>query len=406
MSADSNFQVSSSSRLFATGLVVLAAAVAILGLMKDPARTWPNLLLDGFYIASAGISGLVFLAITRAAGARWSASLRRVPEAFLAVIPVAAVLLLILFFGRHDLFPWTRPDAFAGVKPNAGKIQYLNAPWVYGRTVFTLVVWVIFGLLFRRTSLEQDRSPDRSLALHHRLTRYSVLFLLAFAVTFTMGVYDWLLSLDPQWSSTMFGFYMFAGTFVQGIAAVTLAVVLLKERGALAGAASEHQVHDLGKLLFAFSIFWAYIWTCQYLLIWYGNIPDEVTHFVKRTNGPWLYLFAVNFILNWLVPFTTLLSIKAKRTHKVLKTICITVLVGRWLDWYMIVMPSTWDTPHIGLFEIPIAAGYIALVYLLVTRALGQAPLVPKHDPVLAYDSAQHIHLPELIHSSTSGARS
>src|SRR5262249_9578946 len=162
------------------------------------------------------------------AGARWCANLRRVPEAFLPVIPVAAVSLMLLFFGRHILFPWTRPGAFANASAIAGKVQYLNTPWVFGRMVFTLAVWIFFAWLFRRTSLQQDRNPNQSLTLHHRLSRYSVFFMLAFALTFTLSAFDWLLSLDLQWSSTMFALMVFAGTFVQGIAAITLAVVLLK----------------------------------------------------------------------------------------------------------------------------------------------------------------------------------
>lgn len=405
MSNDSTFRVSSDSRSVAIGLVMVAAGIVIYGLIAAPERTWPNLLLDGFYIGALGVSALFFLAVTRVAGARWSSSLRRIPEAFLAVIPVAAVLLLLLLFGRQTLFPWTLPNAFANAPHNAGKAQYLNPPFVYGRMIFTVVVWIFFAWLFRRASLQQDNNPGQSLALHRRLTRYSVLFILAFSVTLTMGAYDWLLSLDPQWSSTMFGFYIFAGVFVQGIAAVTLAVVFIRERNPSSGVATEHQLHDLGKMLFAFSIFWAYIWTCQYLLIWYGNIPDEVTHYMKRTNGPWLYLFALNFILNWVVPFLTLLSIKAKCTHRVLKVICITVLIGRWLDLYLLVMPDKWATPKIGVFEIPIAAGYAALVYLLFTNALGRAALVPRHDPVLAFETAHahHALLPELIHRTSSG---
>jgi hypothetical protein len=404
MSSDSNFRVSSESHSVAIGLLLLAMGIVIYGLIAAPERIWPNLLLDGFYIGSLGVSALFFLAVTRVAGARWSASLRRIPEAFLPVIPVAAVLLLLLLFGRHILFPWTLPGAFAHVPANAGKSHYLNPPWVYGRMVFTVVVWAFFAWLFRRTSLQQDNNADQSLSLHHRLTRYSVLFILAFALTLTMGAYDWLLSLDPQWSSTMFGFYVFAGTFVQGIAAVTLAVVLIQERNPSTGLATEHQLHDLGKMLFAFTIFWAYIWTCQYLLIWYGNIPDEVTHYAKRTNGPWLYLFALNFIVNWVIPFLALLSIRAKRTTRVLKIICITVLVGRWLDLYLLVMPDKWETPKIGVFEIPVAVGYAALVYLLFTFALGKAALVPKHDPVLAFDeTVHHGFMPELIHRSSAG---
>jgi len=383
-----SFHVSSRSRTFPVFLVALGAAVAIYGLLAAPERTWPNLLLDGFYVASMGISAIFFLAVTRAAGARWSASLRRVPEALTGIVPIAAVLLALVFFGRHTLFPWMRPDYFANAKANAGNAHYLNPPWVFGRMAFTLAMWIIFAWLFRRTSLQQDQDDKSSLALHHRLNRYSIIFLLVFALTFTLGAFDWLLSLDPQWSSTMFAFYVFAGTFVQGIAGVTLAVVILRERGTLTKV-SEHQLHDLGKMLFAFTIFWAYIWTCQYLLIWYGNIPDEVTHYVKRTNGPWLYLFALNFILNWIVPFLTLISIRAKRTPKLLKIVCVVVLAGHWLDLYMLIMPSMWQTPKIGLIEIPIAAGYIALLYLIFVRTLQRAPLEPLHDPIMAYEQVQ-----------------
>lgn len=393
--SEASFHVSSGNKRLAMFLVVLGAAVAIYGVIAAPERTWPNLLLDGFYIASAGISAVFFLAVTRAAGARWSASLRRVPEALSGILPIAAVLLALVVFGRNTLFPWVRPDYFAGAAPNAGNAHYLNPPWVFARMAFTLAAWILFAWLFRWTSLLQDRNGKSSLALHYRLNRYSIIFLLVFALTFTLGAFDWLLSLDPQWSSTMFAFYTFAGTFVQGIAAVTLAVVILRQRGTLTHV-SEHQLHDLGKMLFAFTIFWAYIWTCQYLLIWYGNIPDEVTHYGKRTNGPWLYLFALNLMMNWVVPFLTLISIRAKRTPKLLKIVCVVLLLGHWLDLYLLIMPSVWQTPHFGLIEIPIATGYVALLYLVFVRTLQKAPLVPLHDPILAYEQVHQVYSAEL----------
>lgn len=392
--SESSFHVSSRSRTWPIFLVFLAAGVAIYGVLAAPERTWPNLLLDGFYVATLGVSAVFFLAVTRAAGARWSANLRRVPEALSGIMPVAAILLALVYFGRHTLFPWTHPNYFAGAKPNAGNAHFLNPPWVFTRMASTLVVWIFFSWLFRRTSLQQDRDRGASLALHHRLNRYSIIFLLFFALTFTFGVYDWLLSLDPQWSSTMFGFYTFAGTFVQGIAAVTLAVVMLRERGTLTNV-GEHQLHDLGKMLFAFTIFWAYIWTCQYLLIWYGNIPDEVTHYARRTNGLWLYLFALNFILNWIVPFLTLLSIRAKRTPELLKIVCMVVLAGHWLDLYLLIMPAVWPKPAFGPIEVAIAAGYVSLVYLVFIKTLQKAPLAPVHDPILAYERL-HIYTAEL----------
>jgi hypothetical protein len=364
--------------------VFLSAIAGLFGVAYAPERAWPNLLLDGFYTTSLAVSTMFFLATQRLTGARWSASLRRIAEGFMLLMPSAAALMLILFFGRHTLYSWSRPGAFANVVTIAGRVRYLQVPWMSARVTISLLLWVIFALLFRSVSLAQDQNPRQSLVLHHRLTRYSALFMPIFAVTFSLSAFDWLLSLDSQWFSSIFAVYVFAGTFVQGIAAITLATVLLKEHGFLASSVGEDQLHDLGTMLFAFSTFWAYIWTCQYLLIWYGNIPEEVTYYVRRTSGPWLCLFALNLIVNWVVPFVALLSVRTKRSSRVLKVISILLLSGHWLDLYLLIMPSLWGTPKIGPFEIAIAAGYLALIYLLLTGNLSQAALLPANEPVLA----------------------
>lgn len=376
-------------------LIVLGVGAAAHGLRWYPAEILPHLLLNGVYCTLLGVSALVFFAIQRLTGARWSASLRRIPEALMQVLPVASAGMLALFLAAKSLFPWMRPGIFTASSITAGKVQYLRAPQVFVRSLVTLSIWMLFCLLVRRTSLQQDREPERALELHHRITRYAVCFMPLFALTFTFFVFDWLISLEPDWFSTIFAFYMFAGTFVQGIAAVTLGAVLLRNGPATRHAVREDQLHDLGKMLFAFTTFWAYIWVCQYLLIWYGNIPEEVTHYLTRTSGPWLYVFALNFVINWVIPFTTLLSVRAKRSEGTLAGVSVLLLFGRWVDLFLLVIPSFSTTPQIGISQLLIAAGCASLSFWVVIQALRRAPLVPANDPILAYERLERLHAAE-----------
>jgi hypothetical protein len=391
MRSDCTFRISKNYRLTAAVLVLIGASTTIRGLDSAPDRIWPNLLLDTFYILSLGLSAMLFLTTQRLAGSRWSSALRRVAEAFMLLVPLAAVLILSLWLGRRTLYVWGRPDAFAHDNGIAGKIQYLQPQWILARTLLACLFWTASAWLLRSTSIDQDRYPDLNLALHHRLNRYSALFIPIFAVTFTAASFDWLISLEPEWFSTMFAIYMFAGVFVHGIAAITLATVLLRKQGYLS-TINHDRLHDLGKMLFAFSTFWGYIWVCQYLLIWYGNIPEEVTFYVKRTAPQWVGLFVLNFLINWVIPFTLLLSAKAKQHPRVLTATSILLLGGRWLDMYLMIMPAKWAQPKLGVPEVLIATGYIALSYIIVLWCLGRAPLVPVNDPILAFEvnSRQH----------------
>jgi hypothetical protein len=370
-------------------LAAIGAIALIAGLIIAPARTWLNLLVDGFYVMSIGVSAIFFVTTQRLSSAKWSATIRRVPEAFMQVLPAAAVLMVILFFGFTSLYPWTDPHAVEHVaRPfTPGRVTYLAPAFVYARMAAVLILWIVFALRFRKISLAADADREAGLRGHVRLNRHAAVFAPLFALTITVAGYDWLISLDPKWFSTMFAVYVFAGCFVQGIAAIGLTTVLLKRRGAFGPRGAligEEPVHTLGTMVLAFCTFWAYIWVCQYLLIWYGNIPEEVTWYLRRTSGSWLPIFLASFVINWIIPFFALLSRAAKRSLRRMAVVCSLVLFGRWLDLYILVMPSQWADVRIGPLEIAMAAGSAGLIYAIVMRALSRAPLVPTQDPVIA----------------------
>jgi hypothetical protein len=375
------FVLGTMARNVACGMVLAGAVAAVAGVAGDPHRTWPALLLNGFYLMAAALAGVVFISLQYLSGASWSVGIRRIPEAMMSALPVAAVLMLSLFFGRAWIYPGSDPAAHASGAAHAARDLYLSAPFFFGRMALFVVLWTVFAFLMRRTSLRQDEDPAPR--HHRRMVRYSAAFTVVFAVSFSLASFDWIMTLNPHWTSTIFAIYMFAGLLVQGIAAVTLGVVLLRERGYLAGVVNENHLHDLGKLLFAFTTFWAYIWVSQYLLIWYGNLPEETTYYMNRTGEHWIVLFLLNVVVNWVVPFFVLLSRPAKRNPSILKWVAIVILAGRWLDLYVTVMPQVLTAPDLRPADVLIAAGYAGVFFLVATRALAGVPLVPRNDPCL-----------------------
>jgi len=389
---------------FLAGMAVnfeIAAIALVVGLATSPERTFLNVLVDGFYILSLGISALFFLATQRLSSSTWSATIRRIPEAFTRVLPAAAVLLIVLAFGFHHLYPWAGPH---GLEHEAGPVvpgreTYLSAAFVYARMIGVVALWLGFAWWFRKTSRAADASREAGLLGHVRMNRVTAIFAPLFAFTFTAAAYDWIISLDPKWFSTMFAVYVFAGSFVQGIAAIALATVTLRKRGAF-GVDGKHlgsdPIHTLGTMMLAFSTFWGYIWVCQYLLIWYGNIPEEVTYYITRSSAPWLPVFLGSFVLSWIIPFFTLLPRSSKRSLRIMTAMAILILVGRWIDLYIMVMPEKQAAPRFGILELAMAAGTGALIYLIFVRGLSRAPLIPPHDPVIAARHAHdHAHAPE-----------
>lgn len=376
------FILSSTHKRTLVILMLIGVVGLLIGWAVNPERAWTNFLIDSFYFLTLALSGVFFAAIQYVSGSRWSEALRRLPEAIMSYLPIAGVFMLILFFGMQTLYHWTG----AGTELH-GKATYLNEAFFFARQIGIIALWSGFAWLMRRNSIQQDNTGE--FCYYKRNVRLSAIFIIVFAFSFSFASYDWIMSLEPHWFSTIFAAYNFSGMFVNGIVVITLMTIVLKEHGYLKGI-NENHYHDLGKLIFAFTMFWAYIWFCQLLLIWYSNIPEETVYYVTRLKNDWDWLFFTNFAINFVVPFFVLVPRSSKRSASLLKRICIVLLVGRWLDLYLLITPGVNELGiAIGLIEVAIALGFAGLFVFCVATALSKRPLLPMHSPLL-HESLHH----------------
>ena len=226
----------------------------------------------------------------------------------------------------------------------------------------------------------------------YKIRKYSTIFLVIFAVTSSTSAWDWIMSIDTHWFSTMFGWYTFASWFVAGLATITLITVLLKENGYLSVLRADH-MHDLGKFLFAFSIFWTYIWFAQFMLIYYSNIPEESFYYVERlTSHTYAPLFFLNLFLNFVFPFLVLMTRDSKRHGIFLKIVCVVLLIGHWVDFYLMVSPAViGENGSIGLMEVGSTMVFGTAFIFVVLTALSKAPLIQKNHPMLQESVHHHV---------------
>ena len=333
--------------------------------------------------------GTVFMAINYVAYAGWSVMVKRITEALSAwIIPGGVIMLLVFLVGRQDIFHWTH-DGIMDPKSEhfdaiiKGKEGFLNLPFYVIRMVSYLVIWGAFSWKLRQLSLAEDLNGGTY--WFHKSITASALFLVLYAVTSSMAAWDWIMSVDTHWFSTMFGWYVFASWWVSGIAAIALTAILLKQNGYLRALNTSH-IHDLGKLMFGFSIFWTYVWFAQFMLIWYANLPEEAVYFNQRLGGfegRYTFMFFFNIAINFVFPFLALMTRDAKRQMIMMKIVCIAILVGHWSDFYLMLMPATLRGENGFLIEIGIAAIFLGAFLILFTRRLASASLVPVNHPFL-----------------------
>lgn len=388
------FKTPANVRLAAIGLIVLGAAMFGYGLMTEPSRAWAGALIGSYYFLSLSIGSAVIVTLMHVTKAGWGVTVRRVPEAIFGYIPVSLLTLAaVTYFGMHSLYEWSHEDIVKADALLRHKSAYLNVPGFFARMVVIIGGWTVLTSIIRGHSIKQDTDGDE--AHTRRNLVWSVLFLIFFGLSITFGALDWLMSLEPHWFSTMFGVYQFSGAHVAAAACITVLVVQLKKAGYLPNV-NENHLHDLGKMMFAFSVFWAYIWVSQYLLIWYSNIPEETGYFLLRNSEGWLPLFGLNVVINFVLPFVILMPRPNKRDPKVLVPVAFIILLGHWLDIYLQVVPPvmhfaahsahgahTAAGPILGLPEIGGTVAFAGLFLLVVTAYLGKASLVPTRDPYL-----------------------
>ncbi len=373
--------------LAAFGAVALGIAFALSRLDENGLRYFYHAYLVSFtFYLSISLGALFFVMLQHATRAAWSVTVRRLAEIVSANIVYLAVLflpiLLPMFFGESRLYEWVDAEVMAEHEVLAHKSPYLNVPFFSVRCAIYFIVWIGMAFYFRRQSLAQDTSGDPALTV--RMERFSPVALLLFAASVTFASFDWLMSLEPAWFSTIFGLYFYSGTVVAFLAVVILFALALNRSNCLVSIITVEHYHDLGKLLFAFVVFWGYIAFSQYMLIWYANIPEETVWYLARQDGPWAGVSIVLLFGHLLIPLLGLVSRSAKRKTAILAFWALWMLVFHWIDIYWLVMPSL-DAEQLpgGLVDVCCLVGLGGLYLAGTLHLAGDRPLVPLKDPRL-----------------------
>jgi hypothetical protein len=359
-------------------------------------RLYNALWINNMFFVGLGVIGLFFFALQYASSAHWSTGFIRVPMAIATWLPFAFVGIVVVFwFGKHDLFHWTHDYLLDEADPRydpliAGKAVYLNLGFYLGRMIVFMGGWYLFFLALRRHALAEDLEGGTE--RWYKMRSLAAWFLVFFAVSSSMSAWDWVMSIDPHWFSTLFGWYVFSSWWVAGLALISLIVIVLKENGYLS-IVTENHLHDLGKFVFGFSIFWTYLWFSQFLLIYYANMPEETVYYVQRlTTEQYRPVFYLNLLINFLFPFLALMTRDSKRKMAIFKAVAIVVLLGHWLDFYLMITPGVMKYDGgFGFMEIGSTLVYFGLFFLVVLSNLAKYPLIAKNHPTLEESLHHHI---------------
>ena len=383
---------STSLVLLAIGIITLIAGGVVLLSSHDQMdqnRFWAVMLQNSVFFLLICVASIFILSATSLAQGAWIVAFRRIPESIGSIVWVLAaiagvVLLTIVWTGNDHIYKWVKPGYIEENSLNGLKNFFLSKNFFTIWTLLTLGLWGWLGVKIRDLSVKQDSEPKGSTKIYWLNFKYSAGFIFVFALTLASTIpWLWIMSLDAHWFSTMFSWYTFASSFVSGMSMIMLWVLYTKRQGYLQLVTDEH-IHDVGKFMFAFSIFWTYLWFSQFMLIWYANIPEETIYFKIRMHGPYKFFYWINIVLNFVAPILILMPRPNKRNYFVVTLVAVIILLGHWIDFYQMVMPATvGENWKIGWFEIGIVCGFVGLILFLVSNKLTKAKLIPQNHPLM-----------------------
>ncbi|MGD1092744.1 MAG: hypothetical protein ABSB35_12240 [Bryobacteraceae bacterium] len=363
-------------------LGVAGTLLALAGLLLDRQQFLRSYLYAYFFWTGMALGCLGILLLHNVVGGKWGLVIRRLCEAGARTLPYMAVLLIPVLLSLTTLYPWAQPEAAqdANIQSKAG---YLNVPGVIGRAVFYFAIWILYTYLLTKWSADQDRTGDERLIEKMRVL--STTGLIVFTLTGTFAFVDWIMSLEPHWFSTIYGAMVLIGHILEAFALVIAVVVVLARQAPLINYVTPQHLHDLGNMMFAFMVLWAYLSFSQFIIIWSGNLPDEIPWYLRRLNGGWGWVAIVLVLFHFAVPFVVLLMRGVKRQHDRLFKVCLLLIVMRLINVYWTVEPSFYQNQlkmHWLDFVMPVAVGGLWLAAFF--WQLRSRPLVPIRDPRLA----------------------
>lgn len=364
----------------AIGVIGIGASFALRG--SHPEQFYFSWLASFMFFLSLALGGLFFVLLHFVTKAGWGVVVRRLAETLSGTLPLFVLLFIPVALGLHELYHWSHAEAVAEDHLLQGKTWWLNSGRFLSFAAGYLLLWCLMAWFYRRDSIRQDATGDH--AITRRLTLFSGPCVIVFALTLSLAAVDWMMTLDPHWYSTIYGVYYFAGSLVGVFALLILLATSLSRAGYLRDVVTVEHFHDLGKLLFAFSVFWAYIGFSQFFLIWYGNIPEETAWYLHRFEGSWLPLTILLAVGHFGVPFFFLMPRTIKRRTALLVTGALWMLAMHALDIYWLVLPTLHhEGAHLSLLDLTTFAGIGGLFLAAIGIGLRRHALVPVGDPRL-----------------------